>query len=144
MSVEQDKRVILYPAYINSKRTVSQGRRIPADKACEDPSVREIFDCCQHLKLPVDVEDKQYPRDWWLSRGRLRVQLFKEDGSPTNPEVPTRREMLLRIAQLVPLHPMRQKRGGGGGAGGSGSGATAVAAAGGSKQSAKKGGKKKK
>lgn len=26
------QRIILYPAYINSKRTVSQGRRIPADK----------------------------------------------------------------------------------------------------------------
>jgi len=35
-------------------------------------------------------QDKQYPRDWWMSRGRLRVQLFNEDGTPTNPEVPTR------------------------------------------------------
>jgi hypothetical protein len=35
-------------------------------------------------------QDKQYPRDWWLSRGRLRVQLFNADGTPTNPEVPTR------------------------------------------------------
>lgn len=35
-------------------------------------------------------QDKQYPRDWWLSRGRVRVQLFNEDGTPVNPEVPNR------------------------------------------------------
>ena len=35
-------------------------------------------------------QDKQYPRDWWLARGRLRVMLRQSDGSPVNPEVPTR------------------------------------------------------
>jgi hypothetical protein len=34
-------------------------------------------------------QDQQSPRDWWLPRGRLCVALCKEDGSPTNPEVPT-------------------------------------------------------
>lgn len=132
MSVQHDKRVILYPAYINSKRTVAQGRRIPSDKACEDPNVMEIYDCLKYLKLPADIEDKQYPRDWWMSRGRLRVQLFQEDGTPTNPEVPTRRDMLLKVAELVPKHPGRHKKPGqktegasgsssGGGAGGGGS-----------------------
>ncbi|KAI8463877.1 MAG: signal recognition particle, SRP19 subunit [Monoraphidium minutum] len=142
MSGQQDKRVILYPAYINSKRTVAQGRRIPADKACEDPNVVEIFDALKYLKLPADIEDKQYPRDWWLSRGRLRVALFNADGTPTNPEVPTRREMLLRIAELVPKHPGRHRKPG---AAAGASGSSGGAAAGGGKQgSAKKSGKKKK
>lgn len=143
MSVEHDKRVILYPAYINSKRTVSGGRRIPADKACEDPNVIEIFDALKYLKLPADIEDKQYPRDWWLSRGRLRVRLFNDDGTPTNPEVPTRREMLLRVAELVPKHPGRHKKPGQKGDGGASGSASGGGVAAGSKQSGKKGGKKK-
>ncbi len=39
---------------------------------------------------PKTPQDKQYPRDWWMSRGRLRVELFNQDGTPTNPEIPTR------------------------------------------------------
>ncbi|KIZ02563.1 hypothetical protein MNEG_5395 [Monoraphidium neglectum] len=96
------------------------------------------------LSSPVS-QDKQYPRDWWLSRGRLRVQLFNADGTPTNPEVPTRREMLLRVAELVPKHPGRHKKPGAkaDGAGGSGVSSSGGTAAAGSKQSAKKGKKKK-
>lgn len=141
MAEDKDRRIIVYPAYINSKRTVSEGRRIPADKACEDPHVVEMIDCCKYLKLPAEIEDKQYPRDWWLSRGRLRVQLFNEGGTPINPEIPTRREMLLRIAELVPKHPNRHKKPGQKSEGASGSGSSAAASS--SKQSSKKGKKKK-
>jgi signal recognition particle subunit SEC65 len=49
-----------------------------------------MLDCCSYLKLPAEIEDKQYPRDWWLSRGRLRVTLFGPDGQPSNPEIATR------------------------------------------------------
>jgi hypothetical protein len=76
-------------------------QRAPA--ACEDPNVLEMMDCCRHLKLPADIEDKQYPRDWWMSRGRLRVQLFGEDGAPTNPEVPTRERRAGRAGGFAAL-----------------------------------------
>ncbi|KAK3421379.1 hypothetical protein EUGRSUZ_G02037 [Eucalyptus grandis] len=58
------KWVVLYPAYINSKKTIAEGRRIRVEKACENPTCVEIGDCCGYLKLRFAVEiDKVYPRD---------------------------------------------------------------------------------
>ena len=50
------KWVVLYPVYINSKKTIAEGRRISAEKACENPTCVEIGDCCGHLKLPFAIE----------------------------------------------------------------------------------------
>jgi len=137
MSVEHDKRIILYPAYINSKCTVAEGRRIPVGSACENPNVKEMMDCCVYLKIPSEIEIKHYPRSWPPSC-RIRVQLRQEDGSPTNPDVPSRRVLMLKIAELVPKHPGRHKKAQKAEASSSSSGAA------GNKQAAKKAGKKKK
>ncbi|GKV49861.1 hypothetical protein SLEP1_g56587 [Rubroshorea leprosula] len=45
--------VVFYSVYINSKKTVAEGRRINLSKACENPTCVEIGDCCNHLKLPL-------------------------------------------------------------------------------------------
>ncbi|XP_066348800.1 signal recognition particle 19 kDa protein isoform X1 [Miscanthus floridulus] len=80
---------VIYPVYLNSKKTVAEGRRIAAAKACPDPTCIEIADCCSHLKIPHAVElDKAYPRDFFQV-GRVRVQLKKDDGSPVNPAIKT-------------------------------------------------------
>jgi len=50
------KWVVIYPVYINSKKTVAEGRRISVSKSCENPNCIEISDCCKHLKLPSAVE----------------------------------------------------------------------------------------
>lgn len=47
---------ILYPVYINSKKTIAEGRRINATKACENPTCAEIADCFAHLKIPFAIE----------------------------------------------------------------------------------------
>ncbi|KAK8918848.1 Signal recognition particle 19 kDa protein [Platanthera zijinensis] len=78
---------IIYPIYINSKKTIAEGRRISASKSCENPTCIEIGDCCKHLKLPCAIElDKAYPRDF-MQRGRVRFLLKKEDGSLYNPSI---------------------------------------------------------
>ncbi|CAL0330233.1 unnamed protein product [Lupinus luteus] len=101
---------ILYPVYINSKKTMAQGRRIGLTKACENPTCAEIGDCCTYLKIPFAIEiDKAYPRDF-MQRGRVRVLLKKEDGSLFNPAIATRKQLLLRIAEMVPRHPGRTKK----------------------------------
>ncbi|GJM90968.1 hypothetical protein PR202_ga07298 [Eleusine coracana subsp. coracana] len=80
---------VVYLVYINSNKTVAEGRRVAASKACPDPTCAEIADCCSHLKIPCRIElDKAYPRDF-MQVGRVRVQLKKEDGSPLNPEITT-------------------------------------------------------
>ncbi|KAJ7948023.1 Signal recognition particle 19 kDa protein [Quillaja saponaria] len=77
--------IVLYPVYINSKKTVAEGRRISVGKACENPTCAEIGDCCSYLKIPFAVEiDKAYPHDF-MQRVRVRVLLKKEDGNLYNP-----------------------------------------------------------
>ncbi|KAG0463446.1 hypothetical protein HPP92_019515 [Vanilla planifolia] len=124
---------IIYPIYINSKKTIAEGRRISATKACENPTCIEIGDCCKHLKIPCAIElDKAYPRDF-MQKGRVRVLLKKEDGSLYNPAIGTKKQLMLQVAGLVPRHPGRVKKQ---------EPASSSTAAGGSKPG--KGGKKKK
>lgn len=52
---------VIYPVYLNSKKTVAEGRRIAAGKACPDPTCIEIADCCTHLKIPHAIEVKSRP-----------------------------------------------------------------------------------
>lgn len=104
------KWVILYPVYINSKKTIAEGRRISAGKACENPTCMEIADCCQYLKIPHAIEiDKAYPRDF-MQIGRVRVMLKREDGTFVNPVISSRKQLMLHVAELVPRHPNRTKK----------------------------------
>ncbi|KAL3537183.1 hypothetical protein ACH5RR_000549 [Cinchona calisaya] len=104
------KWIVLYPIYINSKKTIAEGRRINVSKACENPTCAEIHDCCTHLKIPCAIEiDKAYPRDF-MQRGRVRVLLKKEDGSLYNPAISSRKQLMLHVAELVPRHPGRTKK----------------------------------
>ena len=104
---KHDTRICIYPHYINSKCTVQQGRRIPKELACENPDVLEIKDVLEKsMKLPCELQDKSYSRDFW-QRGRLRVTLRKEDGTPLAKEFPTKRAVMVEIARLVPKHPGR-------------------------------------
>uniref|UniRef100_A0A5B6YIX8 Signal recognition particle 19 kDa protein n=1 Tax=Davidia involucrata TaxID=16924 RepID=A0A5B6YIX8_DAVIN len=104
------KWVVLYPVYINSKKTIADGRRISTSKACENPTCAEISDCCSHLKLPFAIEiDKAYPRDF-MQRGRVRVLLKKEDGTLCNPAISSRKQLMIHVAELVPRHPGRTKK----------------------------------
>ncbi|KAG2384413.1 Signal recognition particle protein [Vigna angularis] len=81
------KWIVMYPVYINSKKTMAEGRRIAVAKACENPTCAEIGDCCSYLKLPFAIEiDKAYPRDF-MQRGRVRVLLKTEDGTLINPSI---------------------------------------------------------
>ncbi|EFJ39771.1 hypothetical protein VOLCADRAFT_78252 [Volvox carteri f. nagariensis] len=149
-----DRRVIVYPQYLDSTKTVAEGRRIPKTLACEDPFTNELYDCCKLLKLESQIEAKHYPRDW-LPKGRIRVQLKGEDGKPINPEIPDRRTLMVKLAELIPKHPGRASGKGrqqttatklmemaGGGAAGSGSGAGSSGAGASKPAPSKKGGKK--
>eukprot|EP00244_Chara_vulgaris_P003254 TRINITY_DN1586_c0_g2_i2.p1 TRINITY_DN1586_c0_g2~~TRINITY_DN1586_c0_g2_i2.p1 ORF type:complete len:162 (+),score=37.50 TRINITY_DN1586_c0_g2_i2:24-509(+) len=100
---------VIYPIYINSKKTLAEGRKISKSKAVENPTVNEIYDCCLFLKLPCHVEpDKCYSRDY-MQRGRLRVQV-KSDGVPLNPAIPNRQSLLVEVAKLVPKHANRTRK----------------------------------
>ncbi len=91
---ERSRWICIYPTYINSKKTVSEGRRIPANIAVENPTLAEIRDVLINAGLEVEPEiNKVYPRELdkyeLLSRGRIRVHLKNDDGTPVKESFPT-------------------------------------------------------
>lgn len=111
MEANRSRWVIIYPVYINSKKTLAEGRRIGVSQACENPTPAEIGDCCTHLKLNHALElEKAYSRDA-TQKGRVRVQLKKDDGSLVNSDIPSRKILMLKVAELVPKHVSRTKKG---------------------------------
>ncbi|XP_051019813.1 signal recognition particle 19 kDa protein isoform X1 [Acomys russatus] len=73
---EQDRFICIYPAYLNNKKTIAEGRRIPINK-----------------------KNKMYSREWNRDvqyRGRVRVQLKQEDGSLCLVQFPSRKPLRMR------------------------------------------------
>ncbi|KAG6606612.1 Transmembrane protein [Phytophthora cinnamomi] len=67
-----------YPNYIDDRKTVQQGRRVPQLQACEAPLADEMSEVCTFLQLPHVLEPaKKYPRDWLCVglHGRAHPQL---------------------------------------------------------------------
>ncbi|PFH34704.1 SRP19 protein [Besnoitia besnoiti] len=101
--VDRSRWQIVYPAYINKKRTAAMGRRVQLTVAVEDPKVDEMKMICDHLNIPSAIEYlKKYPRDWLLSYGRLRFQLRDENNNLFNPEIPHKKALLQRMCELIP------------------------------------------
>ncbi|XP_009474151.1 PREDICTED: signal recognition particle 19 kDa protein, partial [Nipponia nippon] len=109
--------ICIYPAYLNNKKTIAEGRRIPIDKAVENPTSTEIQDVCAAVGFNVLLEkNKMYPREWnrdMQYRGRVRIQLKQDDGNPCLPQFPTRKSVMLYAAETIPkLKTRTQKMGG--------------------------------
>ena len=67
-------KAIIWPANIDSKKTVREGRKIPKKYALSTPKLREISRAASKLGLNPEVEkDKPYPKSWWESSGRVIV-----------------------------------------------------------------------
>uniref|UniRef100_A0A3Q2WHB2 Signal recognition particle 19 kDa protein n=1 Tax=Haplochromis burtoni TaxID=8153 RepID=A0A3Q2WHB2_HAPBU len=82
---DKERFVCLYPIYINSKKTLAEGRRISVEKAVENPSCTEIRDVLAAAGMNVYMENKIHPREWNRDgqfKGRVRVQIKQADGSP--------------------------------------------------------------
>lgn len=97
---------VVYPVYLNARKSIAEGRRIAVSKACDNPTPQEIHDVCKYLGFEVELEvsytdvhgtpthwinaqaEKQYPRDYTM-KGRVRIKLRKEDGEPVVPDLKT-------------------------------------------------------
>lgn len=55
--------ICIYPAYLNSKKTLAEGRRLPKKYCVENPTHQEIRDVLVTTGLRVGVENKLYPRE---------------------------------------------------------------------------------
>ncbi|CAH2071148.1 unnamed protein product, partial [Iphiclides podalirius] len=105
--------ICIYPAYINSKKTRAEGRKLPKSSCVENPTHQEIRDVLLTTGLHVGVENKLYPRERSkeiLYRGRIRVQLKNDDGTPLKPEFGTRESVMKYIGESIPKLKTRQNR----------------------------------
>ncbi|KAJ7328178.1 signal recognition particle 19kDa [Desmophyllum pertusum] len=109
----KDRWIVVYPAYLNSRRTVEQGRRVPKNKATDNPTVYEIRDVCQSQGLNCELENKCYPRDSAkdaMSKGRVRVQLKQSDESFINEKFQSRKALFRFLGEMIPKLKSRQSK----------------------------------
>lgn len=108
---DRERWICIYPAYINSKKSRQEGRKIRKDLCVENPTYQEIKDVLSVSNLKIGIENKLYPRERskeLLYRGRIRVQLKNDDGTPFNPDFTTRDSILLHLGTKIPLLKSRQ------------------------------------
>lgn len=98
---------VIYPSYLDSTKTVSQGRRIGQDVAVEMPTVSDLSQALQSLNIRHVLQpNKGYSRDietLWDNPGRVKVD-------KNNSNFDTKRELLKELAQIIPTLPARQRR----------------------------------
>ncbi|KAL7885089.1 hypothetical protein AOLI_G00078590 [Acnodon oligacanthus] len=113
----KERFLCIYPAYINSKKTLAEGRRIPSEKAVENPSCVEIRDVLAAAEMNVYVEQPcMYPREWNRDaqfRGRVRVQIKQEDGSLCQEKFTSKKDVMLYVAEMIPKLKTRTQKSGG-------------------------------
>ncbi|XP_032772652.1 signal recognition particle 19 kDa protein-like [Rattus rattus] len=113
----QDRFVCIYPAYLNNKKTIAEGRQIPISKAVENSTATEIQDVCSAVGLNAFLEkNKMYSREWNRDvqyRGRVWVQLKQEDGSLCLVQLPSRTSVMLYVAEMIPELKTRTQNSGG-------------------------------
>jgi signal recognition particle subunit SRP19 len=89
--MKDPKKTIIWPAYLDSKRTKAEGRKIPKNQAVRSPKLREVTQAAKKLGLNPEVEKyKSYPPSWWEYSGRVIVD--KKMG---------KREVLFKISNLI-------------------------------------------
>ncbi|EDO48060.1 predicted protein [Nematostella vectensis] len=110
----KDRWVTVYPAYLNSRRTVCQGRRVPKAKAVDNPTVSEIRDICTSQNLSCELENnKFYPKESAkdvVCKGRVRIQLKNSDGTPVNADIPNRKALFCFLGEMIPKLKTRQTK----------------------------------
>ena len=85
--------ICIYPAYLNAAKTRAEGRHIAKKDCVVNPTYLEIRDVLATAGLAPIVENKKHPRERSNEiefRGRIRVQLKNEDGTPFKAEFKTR------------------------------------------------------
>ena len=108
MDVSQVKKwQTIYPAYINKKLTVKEGRRVSKEIGVANPTIIEIAQVCKFLDLKSCLEPhKGYPRDP-LKRGRVRVLFKDDDGQMQHDTILTKSALFKKICELIPKLPSR-------------------------------------
>ncbi|EKQ50634.1 MAG: signal recognition particle 19 kDa protein [Methanobacterium sp. Maddingley MBC34] len=89
--MKDENRTIIWPAYIDSAKSKSEGRKIPKKQSVNSPKIREITQAAKKLRLNPSVEKyKSYPSSWWEGSGRIIVD-----------NKMSKREVLIKLSNLI-------------------------------------------
>ncbi|VVC40209.1 Signal recognition particle, SRP19 subunit [Cinara cedri] len=102
---DRSRWICIYPAYLNCKKTLAEGRVVPKKYAVENPTYQEILEVVKASGFNADVENKQYSRECskeFAFRGRIRVQLKNDDGTPVNQTFPSRISLMKHCGVQIP------------------------------------------
>ena len=84
-------KAIIWPVYIDLKKTKHEGRKVSMEDAVSSPKLREISKAAEKLGLNPEVEKgKSYSRSWWENSGRVSVD-------KTIPK----REIMIKISKMI-------------------------------------------
>lgn len=84
------KECVIWTVNLDSKKSRSEGRRVPRRLAVPNVKLNELVEACKELGIPFRVEEKKYPRCWWEEGGRVVVE--KKD---------TKTRMMIEIASRI-------------------------------------------
>ena len=92
---DKSRWICIYPAYLNSKKTLAEGRKLPVKQSVENPTLAEIRDVLVAGGFQIELEaNKVFPRELnkyeMIARGRVRVHLKNDDNTPVKANFPTR------------------------------------------------------
>lgn len=66
--------MVIWPAYIDARRSRGEGRQISKRDAIEKPTVDEIMVAAMEMGLAPEAEkEMHYPKEWWEKSGRVTV-----------------------------------------------------------------------
>ncbi|BDZ68180.1 signal recognition particle protein Srp19 [Methanobacterium ferruginis] len=89
--MKDENRTIIWPDYLDSKKTKSEGRKISKKQGVSSPKIREISQAAKKLGLNPSVEKyKSYPPSWWEGSGRVIVD-----------KKMSKREVLLKLSNMI-------------------------------------------
>jgi signal recognition particle subunit SRP19 len=95
---------VIYPSYLDSTKTIKQGRRIGVEQAVETPSVMDLSQALQSLHIRHVLQPyKGYSRDitcQWDNPGRVLVDVSNH----------TKKELMMKLAEKLPNLPDRIAR----------------------------------
>ncbi|WP_459200975.1 signal recognition particle subunit SRP19/SEC65 family protein [Methanococcus sp. CF] len=70
------KEMIIWPAYIDVKRTKNEGRKVPKEFAVQNPKLKDIVRKIKKMGLEYSVDDKKsYPKEPWEVSGYIKVKV---------------------------------------------------------------------
>ena len=68
------KDVMIWPIYLDSQKSLNEGRKISKEYAIPEPRIKEIIKATEKLRYKyVAEEDKSYPGEWYNNSGRVII-----------------------------------------------------------------------